>query len=545
MNIAGTTTFDEDDGNSDGITFSHDFTGSEGAIVIIFGLHNGPFNLYASDFPTALPLDLIILPDSSRVSIWWIPNPAGLGGSRSITSTWTEVASWHRCVGMCISLADINGDAPYAKTVAGTGTGTSVTLNVPTASGEVVLMAVMAGSAITKVSTQTDAAAVGTSNRVKATTAETAAHEWSLGSSSNWAAFGVSLRPTGAAGSVPIPALSRWESRLESWASTYCSAIDAEWAEYPEGEDWAVNIYTDAGGAPANYYDGVYSLEQVAQYRGVLEPYQRTAERLWTMQNEGYYIPASYGVPGYRHFSDGPLALYKRTGNSSAYSALTSLRDNPSFSSNVNGLQDMAPEDGALQRECAYVIRAHLMAKRAGIADRVDGWYAQCIEWAYEHLEYDFVTEGWTGQVRQFAPFVSCGILPRALIEDWKTSQDARLIPALEIACDYCWEHAWHEPTRGMRYSLNPDSVDGLYSTGASDLNGLIAPTYAWLALQTRSRRRMDQFDLLMSGNTIQNLSFPGGKQFNEAHVWMFEGIRWRQQFHEGSNGGGIRRRAA
>lgn len=545
MNIVGTTTFDEDDGDSDGITFSHDFTGSEGAIVIIFGFHDGPFDLAADGMHTALPLDLITLPNAQRVSVWWIPNPAGLGGSRSIASTWSEVAAWQRCVGMCITLADINGDAPYAKTVAGTGTGTSVTLNVPTASGEVVLMAVMAGAAITKVSTQTDAAAVGTSNRVKATTAETAAHEWSLGSSSDWAAFGVSLRPTGSAGSVPIPALSRWETRLESWASTYCSAIDAEWADYPEGESWAAAISTDAGGAPANYYDGVYTLEQTAQFRGVLEPYHTTSERLWTMLSDGYYIPNSYAAVQWKHFSDGPLALWRRTGNSSAYAALTGLRDTPTFSHNVNGLQDMAPEDGALQRECAYVIRAHLMAKRAGIADRVDGWYAQCIEWAYEHLEYDFVTLGWTGIQRQFAPFMSCGILPRALIEDWKTSQDARLIPALEIACDYTWEHGWHQPTRGIRYSLNAASTDGLSTVGSSDLNGLIAPTFAWLGLQTRSRRRMDQFDLLMSGSTIQNLSFPGGKQFNEAHVWMFEGIRWRQQFHEGTNGGGMRCRGS
>src|SRR4030095_6847492 len=107
-------------------------------------------------------------------------------------------------------------------------------------------------------------------------------------------------------------------------------------------------------------------------------------------------------------------------------------------------------------------------------------------------------------------------ITAQALIADWEETDDPRCLPALTGLADWMWTHAYHAPTHAMLYQLKPanTSEGGLSTTGAPDLNLIIAPVYSWLWAQTGDETARDRFDSLLLGSASAYLA--GGKQSDQ-----------------------------
>src|SRR5262249_12386994 len=101
---------------------------------------------------------------------------------------------------------------------------------------------------------------------------------------------------------------------------------------------------------------------------------------------------------------------------------------------------------------------------------------------------------------------------------------------ALRLAADWLWAHAWDPASQSMFYQVNPndtaDLVNGQFNP-APDLNLLIAPMYAFLALQTGDTKYLSQGDALFAGG-VTSAFLAGTKQFNQNSWWSFDYVRWR-----------------
>jgi hypothetical protein len=79
---------------------------------------------------------------------------------------------------------------------------------------------------------------------------------------------------------------------------------------------------------------------------------------------------------------------------------------------------------------------------------------------------------------------------------------------------------------------MNPDSVTaGAYAQGAVDLNMLIAPVYAWLAVRDNDQAQMTRAELGYGGAAM-GATINAGKQLNQNLTWMEDFLRWRNEFY-------------
>jgi hypothetical protein len=473
-------------------------------------------------------------------------------GANSHAMQWGWVDGSYECVGVSISFTGVDQTVQYRdQPVKNSGASSEASITVPTAAGEKVVIAVLtAGATITPTGAQvlreTSLGSAFGFARLSVYESEEEANTFTLGASGEWAAIGISLKPTGSTGTRPVPMLAHFQERLVAAATSFCAAIlsnHTDWVANGNGSDGALDTISEAG-TGSYYYDGTHVLHTVADY---LDSISETALAAVCRTRAGqqldvidgaYYGPNSYGVPGYKHFVRGPYDDYLYRDLENSKDIIENLRDLAAYGLDAQSLSvtirpNSPTDENTLDRELAYHMAAHVYAERAGVDPRT-ARYEQCLAWAYEYFDDWFVSEGWIGLDQQFSPQMA-GLLARSLIEGQETfGADPNLLTALIQACDYLWDETWIPASIGMRYEQNPDAINngGQSVVGSPVLNNLITTMYAWVAVQTGEAHYMQKADLMFAGDAINGGGFFGGKQFNQQHTWVFEYLRLREQFY-------------
>ncbi len=327
----------------------------------------------------------------------------------------------------------------------------------------------------------------------------------------------VNAAPTGFAA-----VLARWEANMKQYGKLH--------------GNWLVAHQNDVPVDPplgATYYDAIRVFHQIAMYFSddpAWTPYIAAAR---TVYRDRYVKPHNAGVPGYWNFTTGLRMDFERTGDPASKNAAVLLSTNAAYAADTTPLDYTANINRS--REVAYSILSYIDAEALGASPRrrrID-----LVNQAYGHLNQWFVAKSWQGRDEGFAPFM-VAITAQALIRDWEQTKDARLIPALTMAAEYLWANAL-DAARGtsMLYELNAAAVSdgGRSTTGAPDLNLVIAPLYAFLYWQTGNTKYRDAGDVLFAGG-MQHASFGDvnspslyAKQFNQNYWWSFDYVRWRK----------------
>jgi hypothetical protein len=307
-----------------------------------------------------------------------------------------------------------------------------------------------------------------------------------------------------------IPSLATWVSHMTVFGGKHCATLKTI-------KDGPIDP-----ALAATYYDAERVFYQIADYTrsATWKSCAATAEYIY---RDRYVIPNAANVPGYWNFTTGLTIDALRTVDPRSRQWAIAL-------SKTGYARDGVPlawtASTQRSREVAYAILSYINAQALGEPRRARR--SLLVDQAYDHMEQWFVTKTWQGTTHQFAPFM-VGLTAHALIRDWEQTHDVRLRPALMQAAYYLWQNAWVSTNQSMRYELNPSAAGGTSTTGAPDLNLVIAPFYAWLWWQTGNPTYRDHGDQLFAGG-VTRAWLDGPKQFNQNYWWSFDYVRWRQQ---------------
>ena len=268
------------------------------------------------------------------------------------------------------------------------------------------------------------------------------------------------------------------------------------------------------------YYDMARVMYQIADYTGEPEPWNTYAKQAVGWYRDHYVLPNNGATTGYQNFTHGLRMDFERTGDVASKDAAILLSQKAAYAGD-NTNRDYVVHFNR-SREVAYAIMSYINAEALGEAKR--SIRAEWVTQAYAHCQQWMDQTTWDAE--QVAPFMMA-IDAQALIEDWEETHDTRCLPTLQAMADWMWPLAWHEQTSGLLYQFNPASGNGASTTGAVDLNMLIAPWFSWLWQQTGDEKYRDQFDQLLYG--FKDAYLDKGKQFDQNYWWSFDGMKWRE----------------
>jgi hypothetical protein len=291
----------------------------------------------------------------------------------------------------------------------------------------------------------------------------------------------------------PIPELASWESQMQSFGKQHCNSQKIQADGVWEGGVW--------------YYDGIRVFQQIADYTQdpsfeTCAGYVRTSYRAYVLDNKG-------ALPGWRVFPHGLAEDFKRTGDTLSRDAAIALSKNSAYAKHGGGV------DPGLVRETAYLVNAYRIAQ--GLGEPEHPRYRRAVDFLLGHVDQWFVSK--TEPYMQ--PFM-VALLSEALIGYHEQSQDPRVPPAIRTAMQGLWDWAWVPSSNAFFYESTSDT-----STGAADLNLLIAPAFAWLYEQTGDPVWQQRGDQIFAGGLSAWLD--GGKQFSQSYRWSIDYVKWRQ----------------
>lgn len=292
--------------------------------------------------------------------------------------------------------------------------------------------------------------------------------------------------------------------------------------------DWLVAHQNDSSVDSAlnsTYYDAEQVYLQISDYLKAkgdsrwqsFLSYASAAQHIYA---DRYVIPNNGNVPGYWNFTTGLRLQAQKTGDTVAKSTAILLSKNAAYTGDGTELDWTTNYDRS--REVAYVILSYIDSELLGEAPRARRIIM--VNQAYGHLDQWFTKFSWQTSGGNLQPFM-VGLTCYALIEDWRTTSDARLIPALRKAADWLWANAWVASGEGMWYEW--DWGQPKPTSAAPDLNQLIAVTYAFLYHQTGETQYRDQGDALFAGG-VKHAFLDGAKQFDQSYRWSFDYVTWR-----------------
>jgi hypothetical protein len=297
--------------------------------------------------------------------------------------------------------------------------------------------------------------------------------------------------------SVAIPGIKTWEENMIKYGKK-------------QMKEKEINILTEQGSERfVWYYDGQRVFYQIADYTGDSQWHQFAAEKMNNYRN--YIFELERKVQGWRVFPHGLYMDFQRTGDKKSKEAALFISRNSAFASTGGG------SDEKLSRETAYCINSYLVAEALG--EPRNEKLTQAVEYALGHIDQWFVQNS-SGN---WAPFMF-GLTCEALISYYQQiEKDPRIIRAIKLGLDACWERAWIEEKQAFFYRANNPG------NAAPTLNLLIAPAYAWMYLQTGDVTYRDRGDKIFEGG-VHKAYLDGGKQFSQNYRWSFDYIKWRTE---------------
>lgn len=459
-------------------------------------------------------------------------------GAYNVVFTWTQTLGNYGCAAIGTCYDDVSQTVPYRLVPIGDGqTGVNPSLSVPTISGNKVLCFGNVGDT-TKGGSQTLITSI-TSNdtystvKLQATESEVESNTWSP-TASNWTLVGVSINPASVTGNKPIPAIEHFESYMDYLGNLQADGIIAghtDWVANGDPNRTAVSDVWIENGVPfSQYYSGPKVMYDIGEYRGETVPWNEAGEKGLIVYDEAYMQLQSSeagirSIPGYRIFTDNARKDYEKLAKSIDLQIAEDLRDNAAYGLDSNDMSHVV-----LCRENSYHIRAHIdCASLPGIAPRTTR-YNQLVAWAKGHVNY-WLNDDWIGIDIELQPFYM-GLTGRALIMHQEVTGDTEVLPLLKDLCDYM-EQYWDILGYGWWYQANPDYSGGFGNYAAPSLNNLIGPMHAWVAKNTGIQSYMDRADWSFVGSAmVAGTGYTTGKQFNQAHTWVFDQLDWRNEFY-------------
>jgi len=291
----------------------------------------------------------------------------------------------------------------------------------------------------------------------------------------------------------PLVKLSEWEANMVSKGGNLCDEQQILDLGIWEGSIW--------------YYDGIRVYYQIAGYTEdssweTCAGYVRNVYRPYVLDNGG-------AVQGYRVFPHGLSRDFLSTGSTESRTAVVLLAESSAYARAGGGVHP------SLVRESAYIFNAYRVARGLGEPEHRN--YQRTAAFLLGHLDQWFVS----GTEDYMQPFM-VGLAAEALIQYWQESRDPRIPPAIKTAMDEMWDWAWVPADKSFFYEST-----GNTSSGAPDLNLLIAPAFAWLYMLTGDPLYQQRGDQIFVGG-VEGAWIAQGKQFSQNYRWSFDFVDWR-----------------
>jgi hypothetical protein len=549
-----------------GTSAEFSFDVEDGNFVIVrFGALLGQTYVVKCGGVTMFPV-LYDNPGFSRILMTWVLlNPPT--GVQDITIDGQDIGGGGTFLATAESYGNVSSGAYFLVPVHEAADSSSPTATVAIESGCMVSAACWARYAdqtLAQGASQTSREYVELSDfRMRVSTSTVAENTFTLSVSTIWAIQAIALRPVGSSGVVrPLPGNMILDPKLEAAAELMITNVGVDHADWIATGD---NYTVPASGAgdiayeqsdSSYYHDGTLAMYGWGDYRDEYLETSGAAMRTAAQQQleviiDGYYNETPsfpLNLDSYKPFPRGPYRDFQIRGEVGLEieTVLLNMRDNPSYAGDASYLGPTL-DTTTKERECSYSLANIIYADRIGITPGRPERRADLVDWCIDWLDHYFVREDWVGIDVVFANF-QVSYLCWVLIEELEDNpSDSRILPAIRTACDSMWENYWQENAQSWNYNNNPDSSLGGGVYGAPDLAMLIAPIYAWLAVQDNSQAQMDRADYGYAG-LAQGGSITPGKHFNQMTVRMPEYLEWRNAFYTGLSTtvrrkGGMRRR--
>lgn len=329
------------------------------------------------------------------------------------------------------------------------------------------------------------------------------------------------------------------------------------------------------------------------------------ASKAYRSYFDGYVYPNAYKLPARWRFTDGVRKLIDLKSRDVSLGlpqppadVLAKMRDEPSYSQLGEHTRNNDTWDVALARPVAYVLEAHINAEKSGLArndvmvdllvnilvSHFEQWRAQtsAVNVNYTTLD-NSKTWSFSSAAVTVKPFMS-GLAARALqaFYDWELAnnrlnahsvtsripsvmadfylflaKDAKVVTGNRSGGTYnqrVGESMWQQnagSSQGQSYGAfyysdrdyqdptNSALTDSVYH--AADLNMLIAPAYAWLAVHYKNTDPTRSAELLSIGDNIFMSGIYGryivqGKQFSQHYRWSIDYLKYRSDALDGAS---------
>jgi hypothetical protein len=318
----------------------------------------------------------------------------------------------------------------------------------------------------------------------------------------------------------PIPGLDTWEANVEQFGDKACANYDAP-GTTPEEH------------LGDTYYDAIRVFLEAEAYTGDSK-WGACADKAKVAYRDTYVLPNNGAVPGYWNFTTGLTMDAITNGDTVSEDAVNALAMHAAYSADGTPLEWI--KGCGTSREVAYALRAHINAEKLGADPRP--YTTELVDVALGHIDQWFISKTYrcpadcdpaeAAGTYYIQPFM-VGLTTEALIMWEEKTGDPRVQPAIEVALEWLWTHAWVPENKGFWYDnwvANPD--DPFPATGgAPDLNQLIAPAYAWLYRRTCDPAWLERADQIFQGG-VEGAWLDGSKQFNQNYCWSFEFVALR-----------------
>jgi hypothetical protein len=310
------------------------------------------------------------------------------------------------------------------------------------------------------------------------------------------------VQPNNGGDAAGIPQLAQWKANMNKFGRENCSALR-------NGGDFDSRLL-------GTYYDAQWVYLQIAEYTGD-NSWMSCADAAEAVYRDEYVRPNDGRIPGFWNFTHGLTQDYLRTNDGVSRQSALTLAQNAAFA------RDNTPEDTSnvdYSREVAYAIHAYLNAELLGAPRRAR--LSQLVDQAVGHINHWVVTQ----DVPYVRPFM-VALTAHALIAYHEQVGDRNMVPVIQKAMDWLWDHLWLPDAGAFMYTDRQTDTGG--TEAAPDLNLLIAPAYAWLYHQTGSEAARQRADAIFAGG-VKGAFLNNGKQFDQSYRWSFDFVRWRTQ---------------
>lgn len=335
-----------------------------------------------------------------------------------------------------------------------------------------------------------------------------------------------------------IPSLATWKNYLTTIGNNF-------WLTLGQGASGGNNVCPFFG-TGLGFYDGQWVMYQTGMYLGTSYPWWY-AGRACATRYQDYAITGAgvWGEQSIYVFSDGNYYNCMIYGSPTACNGVNQEAQSGPGSSMVANLASFASGDFA--RESSFMLRAKrldydLCQIRSGNCGASPTTLAQVqamVNYVLGNME-----QYASGDATILQEHFMAGLMMMSVIECYEDTRtcnsDPRIPVAVQKLADYMWNNWWlpWDGNKGcLPYEERTWQTGSTINTGClnsaplEDLNGLIAPAFAWLYYRTGIQKYQQEADTLFNSSVLEptgsGIGF-FGKTYSQDYWYAFKFLGWR-----------------